>query len=75
MSIVNARSFYKRMGQDVIKSLWIEYMPQLTSMGDLKKNDICQNSPLQEVCEKINFIWQKWLIVLYVLYVTMVCLL
>ena len=72
MSIVNARAFSKRMSEYVIKSLWIEYMPQLTSMGDLKKNDICQNSPLQEVCEKINFIWQKWLIGLYVLYVTMI---
>ena len=26
ISIVNARPFYKRIGQDVIKSLWVEYM-------------------------------------------------
>ena len=66
MSIVNARPFYKRMRQDVIKLLWVEYMPQLTSMGGLRKNYIYQNSPLREVWEEINFIWQKWLIVLYV---------
>ena len=37
MSIVNSWPFYKRMGQDVIKSLWIEYM---------------HNSPLWKVWEK-----------------------
>ena len=37
MSIVNARPFYKRMGPDVIKSLWVGYMPQLTSMEGLWK--------------------------------------
>ena len=40
-----------------------------------KKNDTCHFSSVQEIWEEINFIWQKWLIVLYVLYVTMVCLL
>ena len=35
-------------------------------MGGLRKNDICQNSPLREVWEEIDFIWQKWLVVLYV---------
>lgn len=75
MSIVNARPFYKRMGPDVIKSLWVGYMSQLTSMEGLRKNDTCHFSSLREIWEEINFIWQKWLIVLYVLYVTMVCLL
>ena len=37
MSIVNVRPSSKRMGQDVIKSLWVEYMPQLISMEGLKK--------------------------------------
>ena len=40
MSIVHAQPIYKRMGLDVIKSLWVGYMPQLTSMEGLRKNDI-----------------------------------
>ena len=74
MSIVNVRPFYKRMGQDVIKSLLVEYMPQLT---------------LWEVWEKMIYIkftstgglrGNKFYLTEIVngivcLYVTMVCLL
>ena len=60
MSIVHARPFYKRMGLDVIKSLWIGYMPQLTSTRGLRGNKFY-------LAEMDNRIVR--------LYVTMACLL
>ena len=50
------------MGPDVIKSLWVGYMPQLTSMEGLRKNDTCHFSSLRlrgnkfYLTEMVNYI-------------------
>ena len=40
---------FKRMSPYVIKSLWVGYMSQLTSIEGLRKNDTCHFSSLREI--------------------------
>ena len=75
MSIVNARPFYKRTSQNVIKSLWVGYMPQLTSMGDFRKMIYTPKFTSTGGLRGNKFYLPEIVNGIVCLYVTMVCLL
>ena len=64
------------MSQDVKKSLWVEYMSQLTSMGGLRKNDIYTPKFTSTGGLRGNKFYLPEIVNgIVCLYVTMVCLL
>ena len=63
------------MGPYVIKSLWVGYMPQLTSMEGLRKNDIYTKFTSTGGLRENKFYLPEIVNGIVCLYVTMVCLL